>query len=231
MRQLSDDFWTVRLPNQDRSYPVQDAVQLMVTAINESPVPVTVFSSGPLTSLALAMQTSPGIRDNIEAVYVMGGAVNVPGNIPGLEPNSTNTVAEWNLYVDPQAAHEVFTSGLDLYLVPLDATDQVTINIEDTRLWRTGGKAAGYAADLYDHSFVNYGMKVTEIWDLLATVVMVDPELCRFQRLSLEVVTAQGNAAGQLVSQPGGAPNVSVCLQPDPDLVRQRMIEVFSGSE
>jgi len=231
MVQLSDDFWTVPLPNPDRTYPVQDAVQLMVNAISNSPDPVTVFSSGPLTNLALALRTSPSIADNIEAVYVMGGALNVPGNIPGLEPDSTNMAAEWNLYVDPQAAHEVFASGLPLSVVPLDATNQVTINIEDTRLWRTGGKAAGYAADLYDHSFLNSGMQVTEIWDLLAAVVMTNPNLCRFEQHSLSIVTEQGDAAGQMVSQLAGAPNARVCVQPDPDLVRQTMIEVFSHSD
>lgn len=230
MRELSDEFWTVSLPNQDRNYRVENAVQLMATAIIDNPTAVTVFSSGSLTNLALALQENPDIRNNITAVYIMGGAVDVPGNIRDLEPASTNSMAEWNLYVDPRAADQVFTSGLPLYLVPLDATNQVTINIEDTRLWRTGGKAAGYAADLYDHSFVNYGMQVTEIWDLLATVVMVDPDLCRFQPRSVKVVTDQGNAAGQLITLPDGAANVSVCLQPDPDLVRQRMIEVFSGS-
>ncbi len=230
LRELSDVFWTIPLPNPDRTYPVQDAVQLMVSTINQSETPVTLFVTGTLTNLALALQTNPGIRENIAAVYIMGGAVYVPGNILDLDPAANNAVAEWNIYADPQAAKEVLDAGLEIYLVPLDATDQVTINIEDTRMWRSGGKAAGYAADLYDHSFIDYGMKVTEIWDLLAAVVMVKPELCRFQRISLDVVTNQGNSSGQTVVVPDGALNASVCLQPDPDLVRQTLINTFADS-
>lgn len=231
MRQFSDNFWGISLPNEDRVYLATSAPELMVTSINQSDVPVTIFMSGPATNLAQALRLDPGIRENIDAVYIMGGAVYVPGNIRDLTPDSHNNVAEWNIYADPQAAKEVFNSELDLYLVPLDATDQVTINIEDTRLWRVGDKTASYAASLYDISFNEYGMEVTEIWDLLAAVIMADPELCGFQSLSLDVITEEGNTTGQTILVAGGQPNVSVCLYPDPDLVRQRMIDVFSHSE
>ena len=231
MRQFSDNFWGISLPNEDRSYLATNAPELMVTFINQSDVPVTIFMSGPSTNLAQALRLDPGIRENIDAVYIMGGAVYVPGNIGNLMPNSPNSVAEWNIYADPQAAREVFNSGLDIYLVPLDATDQVTINIEDTRLWRVGDKTASYAANLYDFSFNEYGMRVTEIWDLLAAVIMVDPELCGFQTLSLDVTTEEGYMTGQTILVTDGQPNVSVCLYPDPDLVRQRLIDVFSHSE
>ncbi len=228
MRQLSDNFWGIPLPNEDRSYLATNAPDLMVSAINQSNVPVTIFMSGTGTNLAQALRLDPGIRENIDSVYIMGGAVYVPGNIRDLTPDSPNGVAEWNIYADPQAAKEVFNSGLDIYLVPLDATNQVTINIEDTRLWRVGDKTASYAASLYDISFNEYGMQVTEIWDLLAAVIMVDPELCGFQSLSLNVITAAGTMTGQTILVTDGQPNVSVCLYPDPDMVRQRMIEVFS---
>jgi inosine-uridine nucleoside N-ribohydrolase len=231
IRQSSDDFWGISLPNEDRSYLATSAAELMVTSINQSDVPVTVFLSGPSTNLAQALRLDPGISESIDAVYIMGGALYVPGNIGNLVPDSPNSVAEWNFYADPQAAKEVLDSGLDIYLVPLDATDYVTINIEDTRLWRVGDKMAGYAASLYDISFNEYGMEVTEIWDLLVAVIMVDPELCGFQSLSVDVITEEGDTIGQTVLVANGQPNVSVCLYPDPDLVRQRMIDVFSHSE
>jgi len=231
IRELSNSFWNFALPNEDRIYLATNAPELMVRSIKQSNVPVTIFMSGPGTNLAQALRLDPNIRENIDSVYIMGGAVYVPGNIGNLLPNSPNGVAEWNIYADPQAAKEVFNSGLDIYLVPLDATDQVIINIEDTRLWRVGGKTASYAASLYDISFNEYGMEVTEIWDLLAAVVMVDPELCGFQSLSMDVITEDTSMAGKTVLVADGQPNVSVCLYPDPDLVRQSMIDVFSHSE
>ncbi len=231
IRQFSDNFWNVSVPNEDRRYLAINAPELMVSTINQSDAPLTIFMSGTATNLAQALRLDPGIRENIGAVYIMGGAVYVPGNITNLIPDSPNSVSEWNIFADPQAAKEVFNSGLDIHLVPLDATDQVTINIEDTRLWRVGGKAASYAASLYDFSFNEYGMEVTEIWDLLAAVIMVEPELCGFQSLSMDVITGTESIAGQTVLVNDGEPNVSVCLYPDPDLIRQKMIDVFSHSE
>jgi len=55
--------------------------------------------------------------------------------------------------------------------------------------------------------------------------------LCGFQSLSLDVITEEGDMTGQTILVTDGQPNVSVCLYPDPDLVRQRMIDIFSQSE
>ena len=73
-----------------------------------------------------------GIRDHISTVYIMGGAVNVPGNLTDFSTNPANVTAEWNIYVDPVAADEVFRSGLPIVLVPLDATNQVNATMADT---------------------------------------------------------------------------------------------------
>ena len=231
MRQASNDFWGMPLPNPEKSYPVQDAAKLMVTTINQSPQPVTIFVSGASTNLAQALQLDPGIRDNIEAVYMMGGAVYVSGNIQGLLPDSSNTVAEWNIYADPQAAKVVFESGLNIYLVPLDATNQVSVGKKDTAQWRAGGKTAQFAADIYDRIFKDWGIKKAEIWDLMTAAIMTNPELCRFQALHLDVVTADGNTAGQTALSSDKEPNANVCLEPDEALIKQTLIEVFSSSK
>jgi inosine-uridine nucleoside N-ribohydrolase len=99
--------------------------------INQATEPVTIFVSGPFTNLALALQLDPAIKDKISAVYFMGGAVDVPGNKTGLMPDSGNRVADWNMIADPQAAKEVFESGLELYMVPLDATNKVLFSQKD----------------------------------------------------------------------------------------------------
>ena len=128
LRQLSDNFWDFPLPDTDKTYPTKNAPELLVETIKESPEPVVIFLSGPFTNLAQALRLDPGIAENIATVYFMGGAVDVPGNITNLIPDSGNKVSEWNIIADPQAAQEVFDSGLDLYMVPLDATNQVILN-------------------------------------------------------------------------------------------------------
>ena len=65
----------------------------------------------------------------------MGGSVNVEGNIKSDWPAIDNSVAEWNIWVDPAAAEVVFTSGLPLHLIPLDATRKVSWTRSDFPGW------------------------------------------------------------------------------------------------
>lgn len=230
LREGSGNFWGLPLPNADRTYPTRDASQLMVAAIKQSPQPVTVFVSGPCTNLAQALRLDAGIRDNIAAIYIMGGAVYAPGNIDDLLPNPDNTVAEWNIYADAQAAQEVFESGLDVYIVPLDATNQVMIGREDTRQWHLGGGTADFAADIYDMLLNSWGVENAAIWDLMTAAIMVKPDLCGFQALHLQVLTNQGPTSGQTVVVADEQPNVSVCLQPDVAGIKRTLIDIFSSS-
>lgn len=70
-------------------------------------------------------QPSAQSPSNVEMVYIMGGAIDVPGN---LLPDYGNTVAEWNIFIDPTAAKIVLRSGLPVTLVPLDATNCAPLN-------------------------------------------------------------------------------------------------------
>ena len=65
--------------------------------------PLTILAIGPLTNLGTLLRESPECADRIERIYIMGGAVYVPGNITGLIPESDNKVAEWNIHADPLA--------------------------------------------------------------------------------------------------------------------------------
>ena len=231
IRDQASNFWGMPIPNAEKTYPVQDSAELFISIIKNSPEPVTLFFSGPLTSLAQALRIDPEIRENIEALYMMGGSVYVPGNITAIFPDSSNKVAEWNIYADPQAAKEVFESGLKMYLIPLDATNSVTINKKDTAQLRKGGRIAGFVADIYD-SWIDFsGRPDFYIWDLMASMIMVKPELCDYQALHLEVITAKGNTYGQTAVIPGEAANIEVCLNPNAALIKQTMIDDFLRSE
>lgn len=229
LRERSDNFGGLAIPNADQTYPVQDAAELIVATVNESPEPVTLFLSGAQTNLAEALRRDGDIADNIAAVYIMGGAVYVPGNIRGLTPDSDNEVAEWNIHVDPQAAQEVLASGLPLYLVPLDATNQVTLDAEDIQRWRGGGPTSDFAVEIYERALENFGGSDAAVWDLMTAAVMLDPSLCRFASLPLDVITANGPTSGQTVVVEGGPPNVDVCLAPDAGRIKENFREVFSA--
>ena len=80
---------------------------------------LTLIALGPLTNVARALETDAAALGRVGRLVVMGGAVDVPGNV--------TPTAEFNMHVDPEAAARVFARGLPIDLVPLDATDQVVL--------------------------------------------------------------------------------------------------------
>ena len=66
---------------------------------------------GPLTNVAEALQADPKLIDNVQMITIMGGAVDVPGNVTGVPLSAPNRTAEFNIFVDPHAANIVFKSG------------------------------------------------------------------------------------------------------------------------
>ena len=230
VREGSNDFWGFDSGREGELSLVQDSAQLMVKTIMTSNQPVTLFISGALTNLAQALRLEPGICENIEAVYIMGGAVYVPGNLRGLMPDTDNTTAEWNIYADPLAASEAFASGLNLYLVPLDATNQILLNHKDTAAWHKGGNIADFAADIYDSRMDSWGRDEIEMWDLVTAELMMNPGHCNFIPLALEVVTAEGDSQGQ-IKVVDAEPNVNVCLDLDGGLIKQTLEQVFRTRE
>jgi inosine-uridine nucleoside N-ribohydrolase len=229
--EAADAFWYMPQPNTGKKYPAQPAADLIIDAIKQSPEPVTLYFAGAYTSLAQVLREDPKIVDNIHAVYLMGGAVYVDGNIHDFYPKDPNIYAEWNLYADPQAAKEVFESGLDLYLIPLDATNKVLVSKHDTAAWRQGGPIADMAADLWDSIMSGWTVDEGSMWDLTAAIAMMEPEFCPFIPLHLDVVTEDGPHSGQTAVVPGAEPNIAVCLHPDAARIRQHLIDVFSKSE
>jgi len=228
VREGSNRFWGFSRGGADQNYPVQDSAELIVDTIKRSDKPVTLLVSGALTNLALALRIEPEIKQNISAVYIMGGAVYVPGNLKGLVPEIENQSAEWNIYADPLAASEVFAAGLNLYLVPLDATNLVTLTHDDTRAWRKGGSIPDFAADIYDSRMKDWGREEIEMWDLMTAEIMLNPQHCVFTPLRLELVTESGITEGQTRAIEGAA-NANVCLEPDRGAIIQTLEEVFSS--
>jgi purine nucleosidase/pyrimidine-specific ribonucleoside hydrolase len=215
LRQAGDNFWGFPIPNAKKSYPVQNAASMMVSLLNDAPESIAIFVSGSCTDLAQALRLDPSIRDHISTIYIMGGAVYISGNLKDFSANPENVSAEWNMYIDPLAASEVFVSGIPIVLVPLDATNQVEIARRNTSIWRGGGKIADFAADIYDMLLGNSSVSKFAIWDVMTSAIMTHPELCNTVPLHLKVITDQGNTYGQTMVMTNEVPNVQVCLEPD----------------
>ena len=106
------------LPEPTMPLQSQHAVDFLIEELLSQPSgTVTLCTLGALTNVALALQQAPEIAQRIQQIVLMGGGFSEGGNI--------TPAAEFNIYVDPQAAQIVFASGIPLVVMPLDVTHQV----------------------------------------------------------------------------------------------------------
>ncbi len=243
IRDGSDTFWSpfVTLPEEaDPSIEIREsAVDLIIETINNSPEPVAILATGPLTNIAEALRVDPSIVDNIEVVQIMGGAVFVEGNLPVLPdpPFSTNLEAEFNIWVDPVAAQEVFDFGelgLNIQLTPLDATNQVEFDREDYDAWlETGTPESLIAAEFLDFALtvIQSDLDPNPVWDLVAAINLSEPDFSPETPLHIDVDTESdpGDTQGDTVAVADLPPNVLVSLDPSFDNIDFDASEVFSA--
>ncbi len=114
----------------------------MARVLEESDQPVTLVPTGPLTNIALLLATHRELTDKIERIVLMGG---------GAETGNWSPAAEFNIYVDPQAADVVFRSGIPITMCGLDVTHRAQIMDEDIEQIRAiGNPVSDVVADLLD---------------------------------------------------------------------------------
>jgi inosine-uridine nucleoside N-ribohydrolase len=228
-RQASDNFWDISLSNTAQPPHPSSAAEMIRDTLSASEKPMLVFVSGTHTNLAEALRLDPTLGIHISDLYVMGGSLYVPGNIESDWPEIHNQVAEWNIWVDPLAAHKVFTADLSLHLVPLDATNQVAWNTADVRSWKDSGiPEAQYASDILGWMLNSWSTNQAIIWDLLAAVVMADSRLCPLTPLALDVTITPGPDQGQILVKQTVS-NADVCLQPDISQVKLNVADIFAN--
>jgi inosine-uridine nucleoside N-ribohydrolase len=220
-RTRSDSVTGVSLPAATRSPEPRSAVEFLVDRLGDRSRPVDVLAIGALTIIAEVLEQQPQLAA-LRSLVIMGGAVDVPGNVAG-GGNSQNTTAEWNIYADPAAAQRVITAGVPVLLVPLDATNAVPID-------------AAVMRDIQQRAATPLGRMVSEIlaaasarvlagqyyaWDPLAAVALVDRAVIRTERLPMSVRLAS-NEDGRTARDPKGT-SIDVALGADP----RRFLEAF----
>jgi purine nucleoside permease/inosine-uridine nucleoside N-ribohydrolase len=166
------------------------AVDLLHDTLAAAEAPVTLLATGPLTNIAQWLARHPDDRAGVERLVIMGGALDVPGNIivPGFTDDHPESTAEWNIYVDPVAADAVLRADLPMELVGLDVTNHVRVTREfaDAFKARVANPAARFWDAVLDANdwFIDSGEYY--FWDVLAALVVVDRErYCRGEQLAL----------------------------------------------
>jgi purine nucleosidase/pyrimidine-specific ribonucleoside hydrolase len=170
------------LPPPSREPGPQHAVDWIAQALSERNGPVTLVPVGPLTNIALLLASRPDVASKIERIVLMGGAIG-EGNI--------TPAAEFNIWADPEAAHRVFSSGLDVTMVGLDVTHQALMT--PAHVAQLKGKAGKLVADLYgffsQFHARTYGWDGAPVHDAVALAHVIDPTLLQTVHRGVRVDT------------------------------------------
>ncbi len=191
------------------------AVDLIEKLVTSSKSKVTLVPTGPLTNIALAFLKSPAIKDNLERIVLMGGAV--------YDSNFT-PAAEFNIYVDPEAADIVFRAGIPVTMVGLDVTNKAIIGFDDIdTLEGLGGPVSGTVAPLL-RFFARanrdiFGFNGAPVHDALAVAAVTNPGIITTRHLHVAVETegvlTRGRTVADVYGITGEKANINVAMELD----------------
>ena len=180
--------------------PVQDqhAVDFIIETLRrENPGTVTLCPLGPLTNIAKALSDAPEIAKRCAQIVLMGGAYFQVGNI--------TPAAEFNIYVDPEAADIVFKSGIDIVVMPLDVTHKALTTQPRVDAFRALGTPVGTAVASWTDFFERfdkekYGSAGAPLHDPTVIAYLLQPELFSGRRINVEIETQSELTRGMTVA-------------------------------
>jgi pyrimidine-specific ribonucleoside hydrolase len=230
VREMMDSVMGIPLPVNPNAPLQQGAVEFLVSYLRQSRQKVTLLALGPLTNLALAFQADPSLVECIEMLYIMGGAVDVPGNLFESGAPTDNTVAEWNIYCDPYAAKVVVHSGAPITLVPLDATNQAPLTMEFYHRMEQDHSTpeAGFLWQVMLGAKESIPTGRAYFWDPLTAAILADEGLAAFEQRQLTVIVEEGPQSGRTLETDAGA-NVRVCTAVDSARFEDLFLDVLNG--
>jgi|TARA_B110000263_G_C15301524_1_gene508223 purine nucleosidase len=179
-------------------YEQKNAVDFITDAVNENPNEITLVTLGPLTNIALAIQKDSSITEKIKHCYVMGGTSDGTGNV--------TAAAEYNIWVDPEAAKICFDSGMNITMVGWDNSYKYAMlkeqEIEDLR--SLNSKLADFSIDiqktLIDLTFSTYGFHGFDLPDPITMAIALDNSIIEdAEQLHVIIDVRDGITRGQTI--------------------------------
>lgn len=176
----------------------QHAVDFIIEILRrEAAHTVTLCPLGPLTNIALAFQRAPDIVGRVQQIVLMGGAYFEVGNI--------TPAAEFNIYVDPEAAEIVFASGVPLVVMPLDVTHKALTNRARVEAFRSLGNEAGRMVaewtDFFERfDMQKYGSEGAPLHDPCVIAYLLRPALFAGRHINVEIETGSELTLGMTVA-------------------------------
>ena len=180
--------------------PLQDmhAVDFLIRTLRSEPAgTVTLCPIGPLTNIALALMQAPDIAGRIAEIVLMGGAYFEVGNI--------TPAAEFNIYVDPEAAAKVFACGAPITVMPLDVTHKALTNAARVQAFRDLGTPVGQAVAEWTDFFERfdkekYGAAGAPLHDPCTIAYLIRPEIFSGRHINVEIETLSELTRGMTVA-------------------------------
>ena len=209
----------VGLPSPTSVAQTKSAEEYIADISKNYPQFVTIVALGPLTNIAKVIGSHNSESENIKEIIVMGGAVNVSGNV--------TQFAEFNIYSDPHAAKVVIDSGIPITLIGLDVTNQISV-IKDDMPWPGGStKISNLATCLISSGLSMPSLKsVYHLHDPLVIAAIVMPDLLQFEEFKLDVIL-DGPERGRTIKKNEGR-SVSVAIDVNvpsaKELIKSRLI-------
>ncbi|HDZ8854355.1 TPA: pyrimidine-specific ribonucleoside hydrolase RihA [Aeromonas dhakensis] len=184
------------LPDPAFAPVAMTALELMAKCLRESPKPVTLVPTGPLTNIALLLAAHPELKSKIARIVLMGGAAGAGNWTPA---------AEFNIYVDPEAADMVFKSGLPITMCGLDVTHQAQVMDEDIeRVRAITNPVAQCVAGLLDffmiyHRDPKWGFAGAPLHDPCTIAWLLAPALFHGIECRVDIETGGTHTSGMTV--------------------------------
>ncbi|MBK6468694.1 MAG: nucleoside hydrolase [Rhodobacter sp.] len=188
------------IPLPDPVLALQDthAVDFLIESLrHNAPGSVTLCPLGPLTNIATAFDRAPDIIPRVAEIVLMGGAYFEVGNI--------TPAAEFNIYVDPEAAEIVFKSGVPLVVMPLDVTHKALTSrawVEEMRgLGTPVGRAVASWTDFFERfDTAKYGSEGAPLHDPCVIAYLIEPGLFSGRHVNVEIETVSDLTLGMTVA-------------------------------
>jgi inosine-uridine nucleoside N-ribohydrolase len=200
----------------------QPAAEFIRDIVRKYPHEVTLIPVGPLTNIAAALNLDPELAALIRGVVMMGGSLS-GGNI--------TPAAEFNVYVDPEAARIVFQSGIPIKMVGLDVTRKTSLTEEHVRVLEAAQNPASQAAAKIGRNAINHNRELgylvgPNMHDSLAVTSFIDPTIVKWKEYYVDVETTGELTAGETL---GYSPS-SGDLRRRPEMEKQAMDMPIRGS-
>jgi purine nucleosidase len=182
-----------QLPEPSAKPVPQHAVDYLIERVLAEPGELSIFPIGPLTNIAMAIRKEPKFAKAVKELVIMGGAVTENGNVTPL--------AEFNIFVDPHAAHIVFHAGIPITLIPLDVTHKTLLKQEHVdRLMKIDSPITHFikdAVEVYFQFSYERGFTGCALHDPLTLATVIAPELLTLKEYYVDVDYSTGVAMGK----------------------------------